>query len=71
MADFCWDCVQELGVEAVRNDMNDTPSQPRWPVDESDARTLPLRTLCEGCGPGLFDPEGHRLPDTPIQEGDR
>jgi hypothetical protein len=60
MADFCWDCVQELGVEAVRNDLNHTASNPlrRGILSERRERLL---AICEGCGPGTFDPEGHRL----------
>lgn len=52
MADFCWDCWDEMGFPGDRRD-NDL-----YGICEPDHI---LRALCEGCGEGFFDHEGKKV----------
>lgn len=50
MAEFCWDCAQDVGGPDVAPELNDFYG---W-CEEGDRRF----GLCEGCGPNFFDHEG-------------
>lgn len=52
MADFCYDCIQDVFPEALKEDNDMTnPNQGKQ-----------LRfDVCEGCGIGFFNQEGKRI----------
>lgn len=54
MAEFCWDCIEKLGIEGKQNDFYeaDNPDLPRESVSQ---------VLCEGCGFIIVDVFGKRV----------
>ena len=51
MADFCKHCTENiLGIDGELNDLKDLVPKGQY-----------VKTLCEGCGEGIFDSEGQRV----------
>lgn len=60
MADFCFDCVQDLGVPAGKNDL----------AGLCDPDEVAM-ALCEGCGVHWFNSRGQLVdPANPRTEGE-